>query len=85
MTSKPPSSDIVKPAKPKPTTGFARQGGQPGHKGINRQPFESNPIDETIPLHPGDCDCGYTGRGKPIKEPKIQQTVDLVPKFTKSV
>ena len=48
-SSKPPSSDIVKPAKPKPTTGSARQGGQPGHKGISRQPFESNQIDETIP------------------------------------
>ena len=79
-SSKPPSSDIVKPAKPKPTTGSARQGGQPGHKGISRQPFESNQIDETIPLYPGDCDCGYTGCGKPIKKPKIQQTVELVEK-----
>ena len=79
-SSKPPSSDIVKPAKSKPTTGSARQGGQPGHKGISRQPFEPNQIDETIPLHPGDCDCGYTGCGKPIKKPKIQPTVELVEK-----
>ena len=79
-SSKPPSSDIVKPAKPKPTTGSARQGGQLGHKGINRQPFEPNQIDETIQLYPDDCDCGYTGCGKPIKEPKIQQTVELVEK-----
>ena len=77
-SSKPPSSDIVKPAKPKPTTGSARQGGQPGHKGINRRPFEPNQIDETIPLYSGGCDCGYIGRGKPIEKPKIQQTVELV-------
>ena len=77
-SSKPPSSDIVKPAKPEPTTGSARQGGQLGHKGINRQPFKPNQIDETIPLHSSGCDCGYTGRGKPIEKPKIQQTVELV-------
>ena len=34
--SKPPSSDIVKSAKPKSTTGSARQSGQLGYKGINR-------------------------------------------------
>jgi len=38
-SSKPPSSDIVKPPSPKQSDEARCQGGQPGHKGINRQPF----------------------------------------------
>ena len=38
-SSKPPSSDIVKPPKPKQSDEPSRQGGQPGHKGVNRRPF----------------------------------------------
>jgi len=37
-SSKPPSSDIVKPPKPKQSSGTPQQGGQPGHKGSNREP-----------------------------------------------
>lgn len=37
-SSKPLSSDIVKPPKPKPSDGPRYQDGQPGHKGVNRQP-----------------------------------------------
>ena len=76
-SSKPPSSDIVKPAKTKQSDGQCRQGGQFGHKGINRPPFGHEQIDETIPLYADSCDCGYQGHGEPIEEPKVQQTVEL--------
>jgi len=76
-SSKPPSSDIVKPPKAKQADGPRRQGGQSGHKGFNRQPFGPNRIDKTIPLYAHSCDCGYKGPGQPLEEPKIQQTVEL--------
>jgi transposase len=76
-SSKPPSSDIVKPAKTKQSDGQYRQGGQLGHKGINRPPFGPDQIDETIPLYADSCDCGYQGHGEPIEEPKVQQTIEL--------
>ena len=78
-SSKPPSSDIIKPPKPKQSGEPRRQGGQPGHKGINRQPFGTERIDKTLELHAGCCDCGYKGPGQPIDKPKIQQTVELRP------
>ncbi|MFQ6036933.1 MAG: DUF6444 domain-containing protein [Sedimentisphaerales bacterium] len=76
-SSKPPSSDIVKPPKPKQSDDPRQQGGQPGHKGVNRQPFAPDRIDKTLELHAGCCDCGYKGPGQPIDKPKIQQTVEL--------
>ena len=76
-SSKPPSSDIVKPPKPKQSAEPRRQGGQPGHKGVNRQPFAPDRIDKTLEFHAGCCDCGYKGHGQPINKPKIQQTVEL--------
>jgi len=76
-SSKPPSSDIVKPPKSKQSDEPRRQGGQPGHKGVNRQPFGPDRIDKTVELHVGCCDCGYKGSGQPIDKPKIQQTVEL--------
>lgn len=78
-SSKPPSSDIVKPPRPKQSEGPLRQGGQPGHRGANRQPFGQERIDKTVELAAGCCDCGYKGPGKPIDKPKIQQTVELRP------
>jgi len=76
---KPPSSDIVKPPSPEQSDGPRRQGGQTGHKGINRQPFGPDRIDKMVELHAGCCDCGYKGSGKPIAKPKIQQTLELRP------
>ena len=76
-SSKPPSSDIVKPPKAKQSSGTTQQGGQPGHKGSNREPFRQDQIDKTIPFYTDSCDCGYVGSGQPIEKPKIQQTVEL--------
>jgi transposase len=48
-SSKPPSSDIVKPPKPEPADGTKRKiGGQFGHQKFIRQPFKPNEIDHTI-------------------------------------
>ena len=58
-SSKPPSLDIVKLTKTKQSDGQSRQGGQLGHKGINRPPFGPDQIDETITLYADSCDCGY--------------------------
>ncbi len=77
-SSKPPSSDIVKPPKSKQSDSARRQGGQLGHKGVNRQPFRQDPIDKTVTLYTDSCHCGYVGSGEPIEKPKIQQTVELV-------
>jgi len=76
-SSKPPSSDIVKPPKTEQADGPCRQGGQSGHKGSNREPFRQDQIDKTIPLYTDSCHCGYVGSGQPIEKPKIQQTVEL--------
>ena len=76
-SSKPPSSDIVKPPKPKQSDEPRHQGGQVGHKGISRRPFGPERIDKTIPLYAHSCDCGYKGPGQPLEEPKIQQTVEF--------
>ena len=48
-SSKPPSSDIVKPQKPKPADGQKRTvGGQNGHQKFTRLPFKQKDISKTI-------------------------------------
>src|ERR1035437_572707 len=50
-SSKPPSSDIVKPPKPVPPHGGKQKiGGQPGHERHLRAPFTSAQIDR-VALH----------------------------------
>ena len=75
-SSKPPSSDIVKPPKEAKSKG-RRQGGQPGHRGVNRQPFATEQIDQTVEVPAGRCCCGHKGRGQPMDEPRIQQVAEL--------
>src|SRR5438270_4542709 len=55
-SSKPPSSDIVKP--PRPSADSSRQiGGQPGHRKHDRVPFPPEQITDAI-VHPLDvCPC----------------------------
>jgi transposase len=76
-SSKPPSSDIVKPPKDKGSNGPRRQGGQRGHPGVNRQPFSSDQVDQTVELHAGACECGHRGGGDAIDQPRIQQVAEL--------
>jgi transposase len=48
-SSKPPSSDIVKPANTPDRFGTKReQGGQAGHTKFSRQPFEPEEVDEVV-------------------------------------
>jgi transposase len=76
-SSKPPSSDIVNPPKPDNPKGPRRQGGQPGHQGVNRPPFRADQIDHVEELHPTACPHGHNGKLEPIGEPKIQQVAEL--------
>jgi transposase len=76
-SSKPPSSDIVKPPKPDSPKGPRRQGGQPGHPGANRPPFGTDRIDRVEELHPSACPNGHHGTLEPLGEPKIHQVAEL--------
>jgi len=68
----------VKPPKGKTSNGPGKQGGQRGHRGINRTPFAADRIDRIEELHPsGGCPHGHDARLEPLREPKIQQVVKL--------
>ena len=55
-SSKPPSSDIVKPPKPPTKDGRKRHlGGQPGHPRHERAPFTPDQINQTIDYRPDRC------------------------------
>jgi transposase len=80
-SSKPPSSDIVKP--PKPSTKGKRkrkQGAQPGHPRHQRPPFSLDEIDKTRDYRLTVCpDCG--GRVEPGDElPRIIHQVEIIPR-----
>jgi rubredoxin len=79
-SSKPPSSDIVKPPRPGGASRRKRKrGGQPGHPRHERPPFTPEQIDERIDYTLTICpDCG--GRTKPLLNvaPRIVQQVELV-------
>jgi transposase len=78
-SSKPPSSDIVKPPKsPNQEQTRRSQGGQPGHPKHERALFPQELVNESFNYYPGSCcpDCGHdlrpTGFG-----PRIIQQVDV--------
>jgi transposase len=77
-SSKPPSSDVVKPPKPSREDGQKRQrGGQPGHEQHLRSPFPPEAIDKVVP-HTLDCcpDCG--GKLRAFEHPaEVQQQVEI--------
>ena len=81
-SSKPPSSDIVKPPKAKPKgKGKKRRrkiGGQEGHPKHDRQPFAVEDLSDAFEYQLDRCpDCG--GRVKRAKaEPRVLQQVELV-------
>jgi transposase len=76
-SSKPPSSDIVKPPKASGTKGRKRKlGGQPGHARHERRPFSADEIDDVVDYRLSCCpdpDCG--GAVRTIHQPPetIQQ------------
>jgi len=82
-SSKPPSSDLVKPPRPAPPEGKKRKrGAQPGHKRHERPPFASEEIDEKLDYHLTHCpDCG--GKTKPLAlPPRIVEQVEVVTRPT---
>ena len=81
-SSKPPSSDIVKPPKPAVTrrTGKRKAGGQPGHAKHERTSFTPEQLDAaweyTLTACPG---CGGDLKGAQV-EPRVVQQIELVHK-----
>lgn len=78
-SSKPPSSDIVKPPKPRPKKGKKRRiGGQPGHEKHERTAFPPEELDHTSTLEVACCStCGGPLRGSSY-DPFVVQHVELV-------
>ena len=77
-SSKPPSSDLVKPPKPPRKDGQNRkQGAQPGHEQHLRDEFPPEAIDQVVPYTLDRCpDCG--GKLRPFEHPtEVLQQVEI--------
>jgi len=82
-SSKPPSSDIVKPLKAIQRPGKKRKrGGQRGHRKFSRQPFEPEQVDEVIEYEFKDKDAEGL---KPLDEWFIIQQIELPEKMYKVI
>ena len=81
-SSKPPSSDIVKPKKPRGKGGKKRKrGGQPGHPRHERPEFPPEMIDEFFSYTLDSCpDCGGGLLFSQKAEPRVVQQAELVAK-----
>lgn len=78
-SSKPPSSDLVKPPRPAAATaGKRKRGAQPGHPRHERPPFAPEEIDHTVDYRLTHCpDCG--GKLRPGSDgPRVVQQVEIV-------
>jgi transposase len=79
-SSKPPSSDIVKPPKEPPQEGEGerKKGAQPGHPKHERPPFSPDQIDEVHPYTLEECpDCGDDLEPSDAA-PRVIQQVEIV-------
>ena len=79
-SSKPPSSDIVKPPKSSPpgSPGKRKIGGQPGHPRHERPPFPPEAVDATLAYTGCTCpECGQRGR-RTQQAPRVIQQVEIV-------
>lgn len=81
-SSKPPSSDIVKPKKPRGKGGKKRKrGGQLGHERHERPSFPADMIDDILPYTLDGCpDCGGELLFSRQAEPRVIQQAELVAK-----
>ncbi len=82
ISSKPPSSDLVKPPKPPPPEGQERRriGGQPGHPKHERAAFlpealNGGSYDHRLELCPA---CGHDLRPTPTIAPRVIQQIDIL-------
>ena len=81
-SSKPPSSDIVKPPKSK-SSGSGKAGGQTGHPGFWHKFFKAEKIDEIKEHRLAQCpDCQTSFGPEHQTMPWIQQTVEIPEKLT---
>jgi transposase len=79
-SSRPPSSDIVKPPAATSRPGRKRKrrpGGQPGHKRHTRPPFPPERVDRAWIYEWAECDSTW----KPLEKFRIIQQVDLAEKL----
>jgi transposase len=80
-SSKPPSSDIVKPPKPEPPEGQDRRriGGQPGHPKHERTAFPPESINgASVDYRLDFCPCcGHDLQPMPTIVPRVIQQVDI--------
>jgi len=83
-SSKPPSSDIVKPKKTtrKVSRKKRKRGGQFGHRLFTRKPFEPEQVDEVIEYELRDKDAGGL---KPLDGWSIIQQIKLPEKMHKII
>jgi len=79
-SSKPPSSDIVKPKKPRGKDGKKRKrGGQPGHKRHDRPEFPPEMINEFFCYTLDSCpDCGGELLFSRKADPRVVQQAELI-------
>ena len=81
-SSKPPSSDIVKPPRPAPVGGKRRKrrrGGQPGHSRHTRPLFPSEQVDHAWTYEWPESELGP--EWEPLDEFRTLQQVELVEKL----
>lgn len=81
-SSKPPSSDIVKPQKSQASRrpGKRKAGGQPGHPKHERLPITPDQLDATWEYRLSECpDCGG-GVDEAAVQPRVVQQIELVKK-----
>jgi transposase len=82
-SSKPPSSDIVKPEKPVPENGThekRKRGAQHGHTRHLRQPFPPSQVDTFMEITLENCPLCGGALEQTGEEPEIHQQVELVEK-----
>lgn len=81
-SSKPPSSDIIKPPKTK-AGNTGKRGGQKGHQGFWRNIFKSEDVDEIKEYRLSECpDCKSPLTREHQTPPWIHQTIELPEKLT---
>jgi transposase len=78
-SSKPPSSDIVKPPnkQPKGKRGKRKRGAQPGHPRHERTPFSESELNDAWEYRLDDCPCCHSGLKDLNKPPKRLQQIEL--------
>lgn len=79
-SSKPPSSDIVKPGAPrcKKKKSKRRIGGQKGHPKHQRPAFTPDQVDDRFPYRLKECPVNSSHRITPAEDPPYQRTIQQI-------